>query len=99
MGAKREFRNRSDVQVEILDALVDRNEEGMTVLELRAAVDHDIDRIEAGLAALKDDRLIAVEENASRLKIYPAERVVPDVIETEPDESGLLESVRDRLGL
>jgi aminomethyltransferase len=58
MRAKRAFRDRDDDQVAVLDALVDRGEEGMTVLELRAAVDADIEAIETALSALKRDGLI-----------------------------------------
>ncbi|MCL9815657.1 DUF6432 family protein [Natronocalculus amylovorans] len=98
MGAKREFRNRPAVEVDILDALVDRGD-GMTVLELRSVVDADIDRIEGALADLKDDQLITIEEHGTRLEIHPAQRVIPEPGErTEPD-SGLIDAVRERLGL
>ncbi|WP_066411814.1 DUF6432 family protein [Halorubrum aethiopicum] len=99
MAAKSEYRDRPDVQVALLDALVDRGDEGMTVLELRAAVDADIDAVEDALSALKEDSLITVE-SGDRVRVYPHDRVVPD---SEPDESkptgGLLESIRERLGL
>jgi hypothetical protein len=99
MAAKSEYRDRPDVQVALLDALVDRGDEGMTVLELRAAVDADIDAVEDALSALKEDSLITVE-SGDRVRVYPHDRVVPD---PEPDEAkptgGLLESIRERLGL
>lgn len=99
MAAKAEFRDRPDVEVALLDALVDRGEEGMTVFELRAAVDADIDRVEEALGALKEDRLITVEQGDSRLRIYPHDRVVPDPDVDEDDGPGFLESLRRKLGL
>ncbi|GAB3423742.1 DUF6432 family protein [Haloparvum alkalitolerans] len=99
MAAKAEFRDRPDVEVALLDALVDRGEEGMTVFELRAAVDADIDRVEEALSALKEDRLITVEQGDSRLRIYPHDRVVPDPDANEDDGPGFFESLRRKLGL
>jgi transcription initiation factor IIE alpha subunit len=100
MRVKREFRDREEVEVAVLDALVERGEEGMTVFELRAAVDIDIDAIEEALAALKDDSLISVDAEASgdRVVIIPDDRVVPDPSDFE-EESGFLDSLRDRFGL
>ncbi|MGM0605328.1 MAG: DUF6432 family protein [Halobacteriota archaeon] len=98
MGAKREFRNRPAVEVEVLDALVNRGDDGMTVLELRAAVDADIDRIETALSDLKSDGLITVEEVGTRVEIMPADRVVPDPNE-QSDSGGLLHDIRERIGL
>ncbi|MFB6195959.1 MAG: DUF6432 family protein [Haloplanus sp.] len=99
MKAKREFRDREDVEVAILDALVDRGGEGMTVFELRAAVDEDIDTLEAALADLKDDSLISVESDEGRMVVLPDDRVVPEPGEAPDDEQGLFDAVRDRLGL
>lgn len=99
MRARREFRDRRDVEVAVLDALVDRVGEGMTVFELRAAVDVDIDTLEDALADLKDDSLISVERADGRTVIKPDERVVPDPSETPDDEQSLLDAVRERLGL
>ncbi len=98
MAAKREFRDRDESQVAVLDALVDRGREGMTVLELRAAVDADIDRIEGALSALKDDGLITVDHEGDRVLIYPADRVVPDP-DDDADERSAFDALRDRLGL
>jgi DNA-binding transcriptional ArsR family regulator len=98
MAAKREFRDRADPEVAVLDALVDRGREGMTVLELRAAVDADIDRIEAALSALNDDGLIEAESEGGRVLIYPADRVVPDP-DAETDEPSMIDALRDRIGL
>ena len=99
MAAKSEYRDRPDVQVALLDALVDRGDEGMTVLELRAAVDADIDAIEDALSALKEDSLITVE-SGDRVRVYPHDRVVPDPDPgTKQPAGGLLETIKDRLGL
>ncbi|WP_129114488.1 DUF6432 family protein [Halegenticoccus tardaugens] len=99
MRAKREYRNRGETEVEVLDALVDRAEEGMTVFELRAAVDADIDALESALADLKSDDLITVEETGGRVVIIPDDRVVPDPDEVGQDEGSLLDAVRKRFGL
>ncbi|MDZ5812120.1 DUF6432 family protein [Halorubrum sp. AD140] len=99
MAAKPEYRDRPDVEVALLDALVDRGDEGMTVLELRAAVDADIDAVEEALAALKDDSLITVE-SGERVRVYAHDRVVPDPDEpAEAPPGGLVDTIRDRLGL
>jgi predicted transcriptional regulator len=99
MKARREFRDREDVEVAVLDALVDRGGEGMTVFELRAAVDVDIDTLEDALADLKEDSLISVEADGTRTVVLPDDRVVPDPGEAPDDEGGLLDAVRERLGL
>jgi hypothetical protein len=99
MAAKPEYRDRPDVEVALLDALVDRGDEGMTVLELRAAVDADIDAIEEALSTLKADSLITVESE-ERVRVYPHDRVVPDPdAETDDDPASFVDVVRDRLGL
>jgi DNA-binding transcriptional ArsR family regulator len=99
MRARREFRNRRDIEVDVLDALVDRTEEGMTVFELRAAVDADIDTIEEALAALKEDGLISVDGSDERVVIVPDERVIPDPSEEPEREQGFIDAVREKLGL
>ena len=100
MRARREFRDRRDVEVAVLDALVDRSGDGMTVFEVRAAVDADIDEIEDALAALKRDDLISVENgDDDRVVILVADRVVPDPEEARDEERGLVDALRDRLGL
>ena len=50
MRAKREYRDRDETEVAVLDALADRKDEGMTVFELRSRVDVDIDELEIGRA-------------------------------------------------
>jgi predicted transcriptional regulator len=99
MKARREFRSRRDVEVAVLDALVDRADEGMTVFELRAVVDADIDALEEALADLKEDRLIDVASGDDRVRIHPADKVVPDPDEDPDDERSLVDHLRERLGL
>ena len=100
MQAKPEYRDRDDTEVAVLDALVDRTEEGMTVFELRAGVetDTDIDAIEEALADLKADGLITVENDEEPMRIYPDERVVP-AHEADDDDPTLFDRLRERLGI
>ncbi|MCU4926173.1 DUF6432 family protein [Halobacteria archaeon AArc-dxtr1] len=96
MRAKPEYRDREKPQVAVLDELVNRVEEGMTVLELRAAVEVEIDELEDALAALKDDGLIVVDTATNETLIKPADRVIPDEPEPETDET-LSEWLRRRM--
>ena len=96
MRAKREYRNRKGTEVAVLDALVDRAEDGMTVFELRAAVEVDIDTLEESLSTLKEDDLIVVE-SGSETVIKPADRVVPDEPADEDDEQSIGEWLRERI--
>jgi transcription initiation factor IIE alpha subunit len=97
MRAKSEFRDRDDTQVTVLDALVERGGDGMTVFELRATAEIDIDDLEAALADLKDEGLIQVEkEREGRTLIKPAPVVVPDP-DDDQTEGSLFERIRDRL--
>ncbi len=96
MKAKREYRKRGETEVAILDALVDRGEEGMSVLELRASVDANIDTIESGLASLKRDDLITVSESNGSTVIQPADRVIPDPNDP-PQETSFFDQLRERL--
>lgn len=96
MKARREFRDRADVDVAVLDALVDRAGDGMTVFEVRSEVAADIDDIEAALSRLQADGLIEVEEVDERTRILPADRVVPDPGEAA-DPPSLVEEIRRRL--
>ena len=95
MTSEPAFRERDDVEARILEALIDRSEEGMTVFELRAAVDRDIDTIESALESLKRDGYIEVEKEGDRTRIKPAEKVLPDP-HAEPDRS-VFDEIRDRL--
>ena len=97
MNAKRAYRRREEVQVAVLDALVDRGEEGMSVLELRAAVDADIDAIEEALTNLKRDDLISVVGEEGNTVIKPDERVMPDPEEDEEPDPSIVDWLRDRL--
>ena len=96
MGASHEYRDREPTQVAVLDALVDRADDGMTVFELRAAVTADIDDLESALAQLKADGLIVVENAGSRTVIKPADEVLP-AGSADGGGDSLLEWLRDRL--
>ncbi|NEU57918.1 DUF6432 family protein [Halorussus sp. MSC15.2] len=98
MKAKREYRERDEVEVAVLDALVDRNEEGMTVFEIRSHVESDIDELETALANLKEDDLITADETDHRTLIRPDERVIPDPDE-EVEEPSFVDRIIDRLPL
>lgn len=98
MQARAEFRDRPDTEVAVLDALVDRNEEGMTVLELRAHADVDIDDLEVALGNLKKDDLIAATEQGDRTLIKVDDRVIPDGEPTEPERT-FIDELRERFGL
>lgn len=96
MRAKREYRNRAGTEVAVLDALVDRADDGMSVFELRAAVEVDIDELEDALATLKEDDLIVVE-SGSETVIKPAERVVPDQPTDEDEGQSIGDWLRERI--
>ncbi|MFC6731581.1 DUF6432 family protein [Haladaptatus sp. DYSN1] len=87
MRAKREYRNRDATEVAVLDALVDRKGEGMTVFELRAHADISIDELEDALANLKEAGLIEVTDEGARTVILPDDKVVPEPGEAEPKPS------------
>ncbi len=97
MDGRQVIRDReADEEADILHALIDRGEEGMTVLELRAFVDADIDAIEEALTELKRDGLIEVERADDGHVIKPDERVMPDESDDGEEES-ILDAIRDRL--
>lgn len=99
MQAKAEYRDRDEAEVAVLDALVDRAEEGMTVFELRAGVEIevDIDDLEVALGNLKEAGLIDVEDEEDPMRIYPADRVVPEPgAESNRDEPSFLDRLRER---
>ena len=101
MQAKREYRDRDGTEVAVLDTLVNRADDGMTVFELRTGVEVDIDELEAALADLKDAGLITVENDDGPMRIYPDERVVPESDSETATETGrsFLRVLRDKLGL
>jgi hypothetical protein len=96
MKAKREYRDREEVEVAVLDALVDRNDDGMTVFEIRSRVEADIDELETALANLKEDGLIDASEGDHRTLITPDEKVIPDPDE-EVDEPTFVDKIIERL--
>lgn len=98
MRAKREFRDRDGTEVAVLDALVDRADEGMTVFELRAAVETDIDELEDALSTLKADNLIVVDQDSDQTVIKPNDRVVPDGPTADDAEQSITDWLRERLG-
>lgn len=98
MKAKREYRDRKAVEVAVLDALVDRNGEGMTVFEIRSRVDASIDEIETALGELKEDELISVSQDDTPVVIVVDERVIPDPGE-EDEGPSLIDRIRERLPL
>lgn len=95
MEAKREYRDREQTEVAVLDALVDRHEGGMTVFELRSHVDVSIDRIESALGNLKEDGLIVVDNEGGRTRIYPDDRVIPS--STDTTEPSLVDRLKEKL--
>ncbi len=95
MRAKDEYRDRDESQVAVLDALADRQETGMTVFDLRAMVDEDIDSLEDGLAELKDDGLIDVADEGGRTVIRPKDHVIQNGTADET-EIGFFEKLRRR---
>lgn len=91
-----EYRDRDEHQVAVLEALVDRQHEGLTVFELRSHADIEIDTLEVTLRELKAENLITVQKNDNRTVILPDESVVPD--ENAPGvDSSLIDRIRDRL--
>lgn len=95
MRAKEKYRDRDETEVTILDTLADRHETGMTVFDLRAMVDEDIDTLESALGELKDDQLIEVSEEESRTVIIPKDHVIGNGKRPE-SESDFFEKIRRR---
>ncbi|MFC7074004.1 DUF6432 family protein [Halovenus rubra] len=92
MTVKPEYRDRDDTDVAVLGTLSDRPEEGMTIFELRAEVDANIDTIETSLARLKRDNLIEVNKERGQTVILPQSHVVTNG--TDPTED---DDVADRI--
>ncbi len=78
MTAKRELSHEDSTKDAITDALVDRGTDGMTVLELRAYVDADINDIESNLTDLKNENLIEVTNEDGATRIKPEDKLIPD---------------------
>jgi len=98
MRAKREYRDRPGTEVAVLDALVERANGGMTVFELRASVDADIDGIEDALGSLTSDDLVHAEEEDGRTRFTVDDRVVPSP-EDDNYEDSLFDAIKRRIGL
>jgi len=97
MRAKPEYRDRDETEVAVLDALAERNGDGMTVLAIRTAVDADIDTLEEALGNLKSDGLIEAHTDGGRTVITVEEFVVgPDNTDSGDD---LFEQLRNRFSL
>lgn len=94
--AERDSRDRGAVEGAVVDALLDRGEEGMTVLELRAAVDADIEAIETALSTLKEEGRIDVSMDGGETVIRP-DGDVDSGAAGEPLEPSLLDRLRERL--
>jgi hypothetical protein len=97
MRAKQEYRDRDGTEVAVLDALADRQDEGMTIFELRAAVEADIDTLEDALERLDDDDLIEASRESGRTVLVPNGDVVTESHENGHDEDGFIEDIRRRL--
>lgn len=95
MRASMEFRDRPETEVAILDALVGRGEDGMTVFEVRSTVEADIDEIETALSALDQDGLIEVDPRGGDAVVTVSDRVVP--APEPPREDGPIDRLLDRL--
>lgn len=96
MPARPDDRDRPETEAAVLEALRDRGDDGMTVLEVRAAVQVEIDELEEALTALKSDDLLVVEEREGTALLKPAE----DVLEDDGDAGASLgEWLRDRIPL
>jgi hypothetical protein len=97
MRAKPEYRDRDETEVAVLDALAERNGDGMTVLAIRSAVDADIDALEEALGNLKSDGLIEADIDGGRTVITVEDYVVgPGESENDDD---LFDQLRDRFSL
>lgn len=74
----RDYRDRDEEEVTILDALCDRPDSGMTIFELRSRVDVDIETLEPALNNLREDGLIEVDYGEDRSVIRPDDSVMPE---------------------
>lgn len=81
---------------EILEALIERTEDGMTLFEIRNQVEADIDAIEASLERLKARDLIETDVSEDRVTIRPAPGAT-GAIEVGDDGGSVLERIRERL--
>jgi DNA-binding transcriptional ArsR family regulator len=94
MALKPEYRDRDDTDVAVLGTLADRPEEGMTIFELRAEVEEDIDTIEESLARLKRDHLIEANNERGQTVILPQDHALTNGT-GGADEDDIADRVRD----
>ena len=94
MRLKPEYRDRDETDVAVLATLADRYDDGMTVFELRAEVEEDIDTIEGSLARLKQDRLIEVSNESGQTVIVACDHVL--TTEASNDSDDIVDRIRDR---
>jgi hypothetical protein len=87
--------DRGPTERAVIDALVEREGEGMTVFELRSRVDADIDELEDTLAHLDREGCIDVDATGDRTRILATEAALA-ARENESDRS-LYERVRELL--
>jgi hypothetical protein len=92
-GPPGDDRNRTETAV--LDALAEREGEGMTVFELRTWVDVDIDELEATLERLDRDGCIDVDPSGERTRIRPTESAI--AAREEAEDRTLLDRIREWL--
>ena len=97
MRAKPQYRDRDETEVAVLDALAERNGDGMTVLAIRTEVDADIDALEQALANLKSDALIEVSRDDGRTVITVEDHVIGPGDPADDDD--LFGYLRDRFSL
>ena len=93
MTLKPEYRDRDDTDVSVLTALASRPEDGMTIFELRAEVETDIDTIEESLARLKEDHLIDVTDEGGQTVLLPQEHVLTNGTGSTDDD--FADKIRD----
>jgi len=96
MRARKEYRDRDETEVAVLDALADRTETGTTVFDLRALVEEDIDTLEAALAELNEDGLIEVTEKNGRTMIFAKDHAIGNGTTPNDDDTDFFEEIRRR---
>ena len=80
-------RSLDEPDAAILESLLDRGEEGMTIFELRNHVKADIDTIERALERLKAMELIETEYVGDRVTIRPADSAQQFIMVDEDDDT------------
>jgi DNA-binding transcriptional ArsR family regulator len=96
MRARKEYRDRDETEVAVLDALADRTETGTTVFDLRALVEEDIDTLEAALAELNEDGLIEVTEKNGRTMIFAKDHAIGNGTTPDDGDTDFFEEIRRR---